>query len=311
MKTKDDSVDSKPRFRKVGQVIEGEFQRIEDAISKGSFKIWGEVIKLYSDSNGTHCQIRDKDLLKSMQVRLPVNAEIKLGDYILVAGSLTTTSSANGSAALVVTGVIEKKFISSRLRAVNEAIKILETNYTPRTLPEGPLRRIAVVTGHKSKAPADFRAALARGKPLDVDIVHAWLSNPVDVASAIKSAALADIDLLVVTRGGGDTIMLAVFDEPEVLTALAEASHRTPVILAVGHATDTLRASRFVTLSCTTPSAAGTRVRNLHNRKKSETVQRNPRTPATRGRRLKWFAMVFVAGTALGCWLGWKAAAAL
>lgn len=67
-------------------------------------------------------------------------------------------------------------------------------------------------------------------------------------------------DLVLVVRGGGADIDLDTFNHTIVTAAIAR--HPRPVIVGIGHATNTTRSDHAAHTSCTTPSAAATLIRD-------------------------------------------------
>ncbi len=248
--------------RRVSQLLNGELSQLERASSNGEFGVWGEVVSVDKDHRSVYCQLRDKEELAGLQVRLPLETTLAIGSYVRVVGRVeVSTDRANGTARLVLCGALDQTRSSNRLAELEASIARLRGEYTPRALPASSLKKIGVVSGSLSKARKDFASAL--GGVVAVSTTTARLSSPADIARAIEKAGQEDVDLLVVTRGGGDVMSLAVFDEPAVLEVLAHVSATVPVILAIGHASDEQKAARLVSHTSATPSAAGALVRRL------------------------------------------------
>ena len=75
-----------------------------------------------------------------------------------------------------------------------------------------------------------------------------------DIAAAVARHGRREVDGLLVCRGGGAPSDMAAFDSPEVAKAIVQA--QVPVIVAVGHATDSHVADLVAHSSLPTPSAA-------------------------------------------------------
>lgn len=75
-----------------------------------------------------------------------------------------------------------------------------------------------------------------------------------DIAAAISRHGRREVDGLLVCRGGGAPSDMAAFDSPEVAKAIVQTN--LPVIVAVGHATDSHVADLVAHSSLPTPSAA-------------------------------------------------------
>lgn len=144
-----------------------------------------------------------------------------------------------------------------RLRKVLDAEGLLELQ---RRLPRVLLpRTIGVVTGEGGKARDDVLAALARrgwaGRVV-------WGFAPVQdrhAAAAITRAlqdlaALGDVDVAIVARGGGSLADLLCFCDETLCRTVALLS--VPVIASVGHHTDRTLLDDVSAVSCSTPTHA-------------------------------------------------------
>ncbi len=98
--------------------------------------------------------------------------------------------------------------------------------------------------------------------------------DPVAIATAIRDAVSDDI--LMIIRGGGDAADFEVFDDPRVVTALAEQkAHR---VLGLGHTGNATLLDIVCDYSANTPAQAGAYVR--------ERVQARQRAASEAGREL-------------------------
>jgi exonuclease VII large subunit len=93
--------------------------------------------------------------------------------------------------------------------------------------------RLVVITGVTSVVIDDIRAQLGvAGEFVDMAVVRVPISEPAEVAAAVREATAAN--LVVIARGGGHEV--AYMDDDELLDAVA----RSPVPMASRH--------RFVTV---------------------------------------------------------------
>ena len=74
------------------------------------------------------------------------------------------------------------------------------------------------------------------------------------LVEAIRDFGVSDVELIFICRGGGAKTELANFDSPQVLGAIA--SSPIPLVVGVGHSTDTTAADLVCFASLPTPSAA-------------------------------------------------------
>jgi exodeoxyribonuclease VII large subunit len=120
-------------------------------------------------------------------------------------------------------------------------------------------RTIGVITAEQGKARDDVRAALARrgwaGRLVwgfaPVQDRHA---APAIVRALGDLAALADVDVVIVARGGGSLADLLCFCDETLCRTVALLS--VPVIASVGHHTDRTLLDDVAAVSCSTPTHA-------------------------------------------------------
>ncbi|MGV3624328.1 MAG: exodeoxyribonuclease VII large subunit, partial [Archangium sp.] len=126
-----------------------------------------------------------------------------------------------------------------------------------RPLPLIP-RRIGVVTSVTGAALRDFLKVLHRRHPrLSVLVADARVQGDgaaFELRRALRWLAKSDVDVIVVTRGGGSTDDLWTFNEEPVVRAVWECP--VPVVSAVGHEIDTTLCDLVADVRAPTPSAA-------------------------------------------------------
>jgi exodeoxyribonuclease VII large subunit len=129
-----------------------------------------------------------------------------------------------------------------------------------KRLPRPPIpRTIGVVTGERGKARDDVLAGLHRrgwaGRLI-------WAFAPVQdrsaaprIATALRDlAAIPDVDVVIVARGGGSLADLFAFCDESLCRTVALL--RVPVIASVGHHTDRTLIDDVAAVSCSTPTHA-------------------------------------------------------
>ncbi len=130
-----------------------------------------------------------------------------------------------------------------------------------RPLPFLP-RRIGVVTSTSGAALRDFLRVLHQRHPkLSVLVCDARVQgegSAAQVVRAIERLSRTDIDVLVVTRGGGSIEDLWTFNEESVARALFACP--VPVVSAIGHEVDFTIADFVADFRAPTPSAAAERL---------------------------------------------------
>lgn len=127
----------------------------------------------------------------------------------------------------------------------------------PRAIPFLP-RRIGVVTSRTGAALQDFlRVLYSRHPRLSVLVADARVQgdgSAQEVARAIQRLSRTDVDVIVVTRGGGSLEDLWTFNEELVARAIHACP--VPVVSAIGHEIDFTIADFVADYRAPTPSAA-------------------------------------------------------
>ncbi len=127
-----------------------------------------------------------------------------------------------------------------------------------KALPLMP-RRIAVITSKTGAAVQDILSILSRRYPIAEVLLCPVTVQGVDAPRSIISAlrrvnGLADIDIIILARGGGSYEDLFCFNDEGIARAIYESA--TPVISAIGHETDYTIVDFVADLRAPTPSAA-------------------------------------------------------
>lgn len=131
-----------------------------------------------------------------------------------------------------------------------------------RSRPQRPIpflpRRIGVVTSKTGAALQDFLRVLHQRHPrLSVLVADARVQgegSAPEVVRAIQRLSLTDVDVIVVTRGGGSLEDLWTFNEESVARAIFACP--VPVVSAIGHEVDYTIADFVADYRAPTPSAA-------------------------------------------------------
>ena len=128
-----------------------------------------------------------------------------------------------------------------------------------RRLPLLP-RRIGIVTGRDAAARRDVVTTIRdRFPPASLLVAEAYVQGPraaAEIVTALEAiAAQPDVDVIVLTRGGGSFEDLLPFSDERVVRAVAAC--RVPVVSAVGHEQDTPLCDLAADLRASTPTAAG------------------------------------------------------
>lgn len=227
----------------------------------------GEVVNLHRAGSG-HCYFSLKDVTEDalidavMYRRAPARARHALddGQRVVIRGRVTVYAP-RGRMQLIATDVVQTR--RGELLEQLEKLKLklsAEGLFEParkKPIPKS-VRRFAVLTSRDGAAIHDvIRVASVRGR---VSIL--LVPTPVQgataaerIAAAItRSDTLKDIDVILVTRGGGSAEDLAPYNDERVVRAIAAAI--TPVVSAVGHEIDVSLSDLVADLRAATPSQA-------------------------------------------------------
>ncbi len=238
---------------------------VAEALSTTNFKnirIRGEVSNVTTPPSGhTYMTLRDTSAQipcvawRGVGIRPP-----EPGQEILVVGDLTTYKQ-RGVYQIAVRAIsfegegqsrARKKVFVERLRTEG----LLDPDRR-HPLPTRP-RRIGVVTSRKGAALQDFLRAVAHRNPAQVVVLaHSVVQGelaPDSIARAIERLQ-NQVDVIVVTRGGGSAEDLAAFDEEVVVRTVAAS--KVPVVSAIGHEVDHPVTDLVADLRARTPTHAG------------------------------------------------------
>ena len=153
------------------------------------------------------------------------------------------------------TGALYEQFLQNRARLDAEGLFDASRK---RALPAYP-RAIGIVTSLGAAALHDVLAALSRRAPQVRVVVYPSLVQGADAPAALAEAIglasrRAEVDALIVCRGGGSLEDLWAFNDERVVRAIVAAA--MPVVCGVGHETDVTLADLAADLRAPTPTAA-------------------------------------------------------
>ena len=235
----------------------------------GAVAVRGELSGFSRAASG-HCYFALKDaegaqaLLRCAMFRRAatlVDFQPADGQQVEVRGRLEVYE-ARGELQLVVeslrrvgAGTLYEEFL--RLKARLQAQGLFDESRKRRIAPFP--RRLGVVTSRGAAALHDVLVALARRAPqVEVVVYPAPVQGaeapPAIVAALALANARAEVDTLLLVRGGGALEDLWAFNDERVVRAVAAS--RIPVVVGVGHETDITLADLAADLRAPTPTAA-------------------------------------------------------
>lgn len=244
----------------VKDVLEPEFSRV---------LVRGEVSNFRGANARGHLYFALKDARASIDVKLWATAAQKLkfqlkdGLSVIIEGSLDVYEP-QGRYSLIVNR-IEPEGVGAQALAFEQLKqKLLKEGLIgeQRTRPRRPVpflpQRIGVVTSVSGAALRDFLKVLHRRHPrASVLVADARVQGDgasFEVRRALRWLARTDVDVIVVTRGGGSVDDLWTFNEEPVVRAVWDCP--VPVVSAVGHEIDTTLCDLVADVRAPTPSAA-------------------------------------------------------
>jgi exodeoxyribonuclease VII large subunit len=152
-------------------------------------------------------------------------------------------------------GTLYEQFLKLRARLAAEGLFDEEAKQPLPVLP----RRIGVVTSTAGAALHDVLTALARRAPQVEVVVYPspvqGVEAPPALVSALRAAnERAEVDVLLLVRGGGSLEDLWAFNDERVVRAVAASA--LPIVCGVGHETDVTLCDLAADLRAPTPTAA-------------------------------------------------------
>ncbi len=152
-------------------------------------------------------------------------------------------------------GTLYEQFLKLRARLAAEGLFDADAK---RPLPAHP-RRIGVITSTAAAALHDVLTALARRAPQVQVVVYPSLVQGAEAPPALVDALRlanerAEVDVLLLVRGGGSLEDLWAFNDERVVRAVAMSG--LPIVCGVGHETDVTLSDLAADLRAPTPTAA-------------------------------------------------------
>lgn len=193
-----------------------------------------------------------------------IDFSVEIGKDVLVKGTVLFN---NFSSRIVISvNEIKEKGLSQKyLEFLQMKEEFRKKGYfdleNKKEIPKLP-QKIGLITSEEGAAIVDFLSVINQ-KPNDIHIFVSPVkvqgeSSPLMVKKAIEILDKKDLDLIVITRGGGSSEDLSSFNESLVIEAAFLAE--TPIISAIGHKIDHTLLDLVADLSLQTPTEAGSYV---------------------------------------------------
>ena len=243
----------------IKNLLEEEFQEVyvQGEVTNLSPSAAGHWYFTLSDENACiSCALFKMDALRNPMIR-----SLKDGDKIIVLGPVSVYQK-RGSFQLLAkrilpagAGQLKLQFEKLKAKLAQEGFFDIEKK---KVIPKFP-KRIAVITAEHGAALQDFLNVFKR-RSLWCDIVIIPATVQGDGAaktliSALKKAqALPEIEIIVLTRGGGSLEDLWAFNDEELVRTIYKCD--IPVVSAIGHEVDFSLCDYVADLRSETPTAA-------------------------------------------------------
>ena len=264
------------------------------ALAKGAVSAWptlvvnGEVSGFRGpNARSGHCYFEVKDDGASMSVIVWRGTAAKMGFQLRDGLSVQLTGKFD-----VYKASGKLSFVASRVEAAGEGLLRQQVAELARALErEGlmdPARkrhvpvfcsRVCVVTSLSGSVIDDVKRTLARRNPLvEIDVVGCSVQGagaPETIVRALRTAAAARPDAILLVRGGGSFEDLMCFNDEGVARAIATCS--VPVVTGIGHEPDTTISDMVADRRASTPTAAAESVAPAIDEVERQMLQRQVR----------------------------------
>ncbi len=248
-------------------------QRVAEAVSKwGTAWVEGELIKFQHKAGG-HAYPSLRDLTTGATISLVIfnnvlvaaGEEFQDGDRVVVNGVMDFYQ-ARGSLSFKVSsikkvgiGVLMAEIEARRAKIIAEGLADQDKKQKLPFLPNC----IGLITAENSDAEKDVKQNVllrwpeAKFKSVNVS-VQGPECPPTVIAAIKKLDEDPEVDVIIITRGGGGYLELMGFSDEALVRAVANA--KTPIISAIGHENDRPIIDDVSDLRTSTPTDAAKRV---------------------------------------------------
>ena len=193
-----------------------------------------------------------------------IDFDFKEGMDVLVKGNFSYNN--YSSRVVVITNEIKENGVSEEyLKFIKIKEDFKSRGYfdlvNKKEIPKLP-KNIGLITSKDGAAIVDFISVINQ-KPNDINIklfpVKVQGNDAINlILKGIDHLENMDLDVIVITRGGGSSEDLSVFNDKEIVEKVFKA--KTPIISAIGHKIDTTLLDLVADLSLQTPTEAGSYV---------------------------------------------------
>lgn len=243
----------------IKDLLEGSFYSVsvEGEVSNFSSSGAGHYYFTLSDENASlSCALFRMDALRNPLIR-----KVKNGDKVIVTGPISVYSK-RGTFQLLAKRISPAGVGDLAQQFAKLKEKLTEQGYFDmahkKSIPKF-VHKVAVITALQGAALQDFLNIMRRRcmwyKIVIVPALVQGENSPASLINALKKAQqIPDVEVILLTRGGGSIEDLWSFNSEKLVQAIFDCP--LPVISAVGHQTDITLCDLVSDLRCETPSAA-------------------------------------------------------
>ena len=246
--------------------VEGQLSGLEREASRGGHKFF-TLVERASDSGQVTARLNavmfnaDRERINNKIRAVGVSGAIKDDATVRVLGWFSFYEP-NGAVNFKVTDLDAASLRANLLVGRDQTLRLLRSEGVAglnkaKVVPAVPLR-IGLVTSLGSAAHHDVEKSLGQSgfaiTMVTSDTAVQGRGAPDLIANAIARASKADVDVLLVCRGGGSDLDLSVFDDMKVARAVACCA--VPVFTGVGHEIDEPVVDSVAHSAFATPTAA-------------------------------------------------------
>ena len=225
---------------KIKAILEATFMHImvEGEVASATYHSSGHLYFSIKDDKSTIKCVMWKSNVKKLKFK------IESGEHIVIDGSIGVYSPRGEYQLIAVNiepyGKGALALAYEQLKAKLEAKGYFKDEHK-KPIPKFP-KRVAIVTALQGAALQDMlKVARKRWQLVDIFVIDVLVqgdSAKDEISKAIEYADTLDVDVIVVSRGGGSAEDLWAFNEEIVAEAIFKAN--TPIVSAIGHEVDFL-----------------------------------------------------------------------
>lgn len=221
-------------------------------------RVIGEVANLKKTGQWAFFHLKDEHALLACVSFEALPDEIQEGNLVIATGAVRYYSK-RGTLRMQVSEIAVENPLERKEKRKSQEAAMRKRGWfdRQRPFPEFP-KRIGLITSKDGAAVDDVKRNLERRYPFAVLVVIPTLVQGANASQMIEKALLhasgEPLDCLILTRGGGDTSDLEVFDDEKVVRAVYRSP--VPVVAAIGHEKDWTFAELAADARASTPTAA-------------------------------------------------------